>query len=113
MISWEVQGSSRGGPGARGGPSGAPGHDFGPPRASFWVPFWSIFWYNFTLFSEAISASFLDAVLVPFGVQFWVVLEALWELNFVIKSLTFQSTFPGDPGHRHSAKTSKNAGSVV
>ena len=27
-----------------------------------------------------------------------------------MKNLTFQSTFPGDLGHRHTAKTSENAG---
>ena len=63
--------------------------------------------------SETISALFFVAVLAPFEVQFWVILGALWCLNFVIKSLTFQSTFPGDPGHRHTAKTSENAGRVV
>ena len=65
------QGTSRGGPGARGVPSGAPGLDFGAPRAPFWVPFWSIFWYVFLYFLVAISASFFDAVLDPFGVHFW------------------------------------------
>ena len=63
--------------------------------------------------SETISALFFVAVLAPFEVQFWVILGALWCLNFVIKSLTFQSTFPGDPGHRHTAKTSENVGRVV
>ena len=63
--------------------------------------------------SETISALFFVAVLVPLGVQFLASLEVLWYLIFVIKSLTFQSTFPGDPGHRHTAKTSENAGRVV
>ena len=78
MRSWGVQGRSWGGPGARGVPSGAPGLDFGPPRAPFWVTFWSNFWSVLLYFFAAISGSFFDAVLVPFGSHFGVVLERFW-----------------------------------
>ena len=99
-----VQGSSRGGPGARRVPSGAPGHDFGAPRAPIWVPFWSIFLHVFRYFFEAISASFFDAVLGPSGVHFGSILETFRYPNFLIESVAFQRTSPGAPSHPRKVK---------
>ena len=65
---------SRGAPGEvlvpGGVPSGAPGHDFGPPRAPFWFHFEVFFQHVLAYFLETISASFLDTVLDAFGVHF-------------------------------------------
>ena len=98
---FEHQGRSRGGPGARGVPLGAPGLDFGSPRASFSVPFWSNFGHVFLYFFGAISASFFYAILELFGCHFGVILDTFWRRNCSMKSVTFQRTSPGAPGHPH------------
>ena len=108
MRSWGVQGRSWGGPGARGVPSGAPGLDFGPPRAPFWVTFWSNFWCVLQYFFEAISGSVFDAVLVPFGSHFWVVLETFLVTKFRYEKCYVFEGVPGAnvgaPGDHHRVK---------
>ena len=99
-----VQGSPRGGPGARGVPSAAPGLDFGPPRAPFWAPFGAIFLSVFATLFGAISESFFGAVLDSLEVQIWDILETIRCPILVRKTVPFQRAFPGAPGHRHSVK---------
>ena len=77
-----------------GGAFGSAGARFRTPRAPFWVPFWSNFWYVLQYFFEAISGSFFDAVLVPFGSHFGVVLQTFWCQNFDTKSVTFSRASP-------------------
>ena len=113
MRSRWVQETSRGGPGARGVPSGPPGVDFGSLWAPFWVPFWSNSWYVFLYFFGAILASILDAVLTLFGDHSEVTLETLWCPKFRMKSVTFQRTSPGAPSYHYKVKKLDFCGRVV
>ena len=113
MRPQEVQRTSRGGLGVQEVPPGAPGLDFVLPRGQFRFSFWSKFWYVLLYFGGHISALFFYAFLVLFGDHFGVILETFWCQNLNLKSVRFQRTSPGAPGHHHRVKKLDFHGSVV